>query len=131
MLLLTVYLLTVAAPVAHAFSCPCLHAGHFHPAHLCNIEVEACSDAAHAQIDSRSCCGCNHSVSLELYTSARGEARESVRPALSLLAVVPAAESLMMEPDYVNGEPIIDRPEHCGCNVCQAHFSLRAPPVLA
>ncbi len=131
LLLLCVYLLTVAVPVAHALSCPCLHDGHFHPSHACSLAAEACSGVAHAHLDNRGCCSCSHSSGVELYTPGRSEDREPIRPVLSSWAVVPTVDALPAEPGRIAGERIIDRPEHCGCNVCLTRFALRAPPVSA
>jgi len=131
LLLLCVYLLTVAVPVAHALSCPCLHAGHFHPLQSYCLAAEACSGAAHTHLDSRGCCGCNHSAGVELYTPGRGEDRESIRWMAPLSAVAPTVDALPEEPGRIAGERAADRPEHCGCNVCLNRFALRAPPVSA
>lgn len=131
-LLLSVYLLTVAVPALCTLTCPCLHRG-------CRTELPACAlcsgeyacPCGHGHLAADESCHHDHTPRAELYTSDRGDARESLRMWMFLLATALPAERLSLPTAESSWVRVASAPEHCVCACCSARSVLRAPPVRA
>ena len=133
-LFLSVYLLTVAAPAAFALTCPYLHRHGETAVSACTLCSGDCSGSCtceHQHLKPVDGCGHDHSLQVELYTSDRGEARESLRAWILLLAAALPAERLSLPAFESSWEHVVFAPDHCCCACCSAPKALRAPPVHA
>ncbi len=110
LLLVHLYLLTVAVPAACALSCPCLDGMHRPHAESCICHGQS----GHQHLDGPDGCGHDHDTRIQLYTF--DLKAEDVRSVL---------------PECRRGIRIPTPPDECSCETCATPTALRAPPAQA
>ena len=127
LLLVHLYMLTVAVPAACALSCPCLDGMHRPHAESCICHGQS----GHQHLDGPDGCGHDHDTRIQLYTFDRDENGASSRIARHLCDALKAEDVRSVLPECRRGIRIPTPPDECSCETCATPTALRAPPAQA